>query len=231
MSFVTNYGTIEFNKELTVEAIEAVKKEFGSHADWYKDYIGCFEDGATDVELEEYSDKEMYGTLVSTVNALKPLGYVLNGCIEYYGDYGEGATYVKDNEVVEYDDQTRWHMDATDEELIKELESRGYVSVKKDHGYNNLDIFNGETSRAPGSLISDAINTLRDEYGDEDGSSLISKIIEEAERDTESDKEGVRLLHDYDDANDHDKSVMDMTLVTISGWTLKSLLHKIGIDE
>jgi hypothetical protein len=129
MSYVCNTGTVSLNKELTDEAIEAVKTQL-KNPEWYKAYLKAFKVGESEISLDEYYDKEFDETLMRTVKALAPLGYVLNGCITYFGDYGDGATYITDNAVEEYADTERWRVDCSDQELIKVLESRGYVVSK-----------------------------------------------------------------------------------------------------
>ena len=65
------------------------------------------------------------------IDNLKPLGYIINGMIEYYGDY-DGRYDVKDNVVTEIAREDFGLYDATDETLISMLEQRGYTVIKKE---------------------------------------------------------------------------------------------------
>ena len=63
----------------------------------------------------------------------KPEGYILNGIINFQGDESDDCGYIKvTNNIVEqvYDDGNVTIEDYSDNELIAELESRGYI-VKK----------------------------------------------------------------------------------------------------
>ena len=63
----------------------------------------------------------------------EPEGYILNGIINFQGDESDDCGYIKvTNNIVEqiYDDGNTTIDDYSDDELIAELESRGYI-VKK----------------------------------------------------------------------------------------------------
>ncbi len=128
MSYVMNYGTIDLNKPITKEAIEAFRNSL-KHPESYEDLISAMEEGNESIELDEYYDKYALETLTYLIDALKPLGYVLNTTIRYYGDW-EGFVVIQDNEIAERDILDAWELLATDEDLIKVLVERGYKVSK-----------------------------------------------------------------------------------------------------
>ena len=115
-------GTISANKTMT-EVIDIITDVLGNGG-WY-------------VHDNEIHFHEFYGYrfdeyLDDLVNKLKPLGYTLKGSVYSYGDYGDGR-YDLDGEEIEYIAEEDFSLhDATDEELIKILENRGYIITKKE---------------------------------------------------------------------------------------------------
>lgn len=142
---IRNSGDIDFNKELTKEAVDLLDKALS--AEWEHRYLfPCFQEGAKFASIEEYYDSDMEGTLKRIIEVLAPLGYVLNGGISYWGDY-DGTTYVDDNVVTAFDKDNKWKKEADDNEIISILEKRGYTVAKneteneKDAGLNNKDVY------------------------------------------------------------------------------------------
>ena len=123
-----NYGSIDLNKPITKEAIEAFRKSL-KDPESYEDLISAMEEGNESIKLEEYYDKYAFETLTYLIDALKPLGYVLNATIRYYGDW-EGFVVIQDNEIAEREILDAWELLATDEDLIKVLTERGYKVTK-----------------------------------------------------------------------------------------------------
>ena len=124
MSSVYNCGDIDINKTLSQDHKENVAKILGINSDTGYNHIG--DDYITLGEW--YGDLEY--ALHEVVDYLEPLGYVLNGSVSFFGDYGDGRTEVIDNEVTYEDASDFWRKDVSDEELIEVLESRGYVVAK-----------------------------------------------------------------------------------------------------
>jgi len=89
---------------------------------------------------------------------------------------------------------------------------------------SKIDIINGwaekEEVRATDAQVQAAL--------EQDGS-LIEMISEELESDSEDDSD--RLLRMYLLANEHEKATIDGVLTCITGWTMKSLLTRMGITE
>ena len=90
---------------------------------------------------------------------------------------------------------------------------------------NIFAAYETKDSRATNKLIDKAIKTC-----EEDDESIITQIMSEiASDDTD---ESVMLLSKYRAANNHDKAVIDHTLVNITGWTLKTLIKKmLGVEN
>ena len=131
MESKVNNGEIWFNKELTKEAINLLNKEFGK--EWgCEDYLSVFEEGVKSFMVDDYHDPEFDKTLERTIKVLKPLGYVLDGCIDYsdYDGCVEGTIYVENNEISVYDIEDRWKKDAVDHDIIEVLRTRGYTIIK-----------------------------------------------------------------------------------------------------
>jgi len=121
---INNVGTIELNHRLTHEAIEAllhnpITREYASECVLPGAYALCYNDDCGDV-LDEIRE---------IVNVLAPLGYVLDGEVEYYGDY-DGKIYIENNEVIDVDVTDIGLHEASDETLIQMLEDRGYTVTK-----------------------------------------------------------------------------------------------------
>ncbi len=123
-------GTLTLNKPLSKEAVDKIKStDWSKHS--YNDWKDLVEIGMTEIELEEINAKDFDGDIYSLVDEIGPLGYVLNGTIEYWGDY-EGKYYITDNECENVDISYTGLIEATDEELIEILEERGYAVTKKE---------------------------------------------------------------------------------------------------
>lgn len=121
---IYNIGTIDLDHRLTHEAIEALLKnpitrDYASECAHPGDYALVYNDDGGDL-LDEIRE---------IVNVLAPLGYVLDGEVEYYGDY-DGKIYIENNEVIDVDVTDIGLHEASDETLIQILESRGYTVTK-----------------------------------------------------------------------------------------------------
>lgn len=113
---IINMGTIELSQPLTKEAILAIN-EHPVLSDLLGDLL--FED-EWQIEVEDIYSAHFDDVARELVEVLSPLDYVLNGQIEYYGEY-EGMTYIKDNEVSEAGTLERWKEEASDDDLISAL--------------------------------------------------------------------------------------------------------------
>ncbi len=147
MSRRVNNGEIDLNKELTKEAIDRLEKEFNSG--WEQYYFRTFEEGESTIVVDDYYESCFENTVERTINVLKPLGYILNGYIDYRED-GDGTIYVEDNEdneVSVYDIEDCWKKNAMDNDIIEVLKARGYTVTKnepeaeKDADLNNKDVY------------------------------------------------------------------------------------------
>lgn len=120
---IINTGTIKANKKFEdkqMKIIESVLDEVGGDIEIY----------FNEINFNDYYDAELSCALKDLCILLSKDGYVLNGCVEYYGDF-DGKIFIKNNSVKEYDIRDIWKYDATDEEIIKVLESRGYIITLK----------------------------------------------------------------------------------------------------
>lgn len=124
---ISGSGTIDLNQPLTTEAVKLVKsvgeKEYLS---WTKDVS----EGDWEINLDDINAKCFDGEFLSIVEVLAPLGYILNGCVEYWGDY-DGKYYITDNKIENIDIAQTGLYEATDEELIEILTERGYTVTKE----------------------------------------------------------------------------------------------------
>lgn len=121
---IRNSGTIKLNKPLTQEALDALLKE----EEGIVEDLGIKE-GDADIEFCDYCDSELDSTLESVIETLSPLDYVLNGSVDYYGNY-DGKTFVTDNVVESASVESLWEYEASDEHIIEVLEKRGYKVTK-----------------------------------------------------------------------------------------------------
>lgn len=80
------------------------------------------------VEINEDGDIEE--KLRKVVNVFTALDIYINVSVNYYGDY-EGRYIVSDGDLVDLDKTEVAIMDSSDNDLIKELESRGYTVTKE----------------------------------------------------------------------------------------------------
>lgn len=84
-------------------------------------------DGMYTVEINEDGDIEE--KLRKVVNVFTALDIYINVSVNYYGDY-EGRYIVSDGDLVDLDKTEVAIMDSDDNDLIKELENRGYTVTK-----------------------------------------------------------------------------------------------------
>ena len=119
---VMNAGTITANKPFTEEAKAFIVEEFGTP----NDYRYFIEEDA--IEFVEYYGANLDESFEFIIKHLAPLGYVLNGSVEYYYDF-EGRYDIKENKVTAMTKEEAIISDAYDRTLISELERRGYTVV------------------------------------------------------------------------------------------------------
>ena len=79
------------------------------------------------VEINEDGDIEE--KLRKVVNVFTALDIYIDVSVNYYGDY-EGRYIVSDGDLVDLDKTEVAIMDSSDNDLIKELENRGYTVTK-----------------------------------------------------------------------------------------------------
>lgn len=122
MGYIVNVGEININEEVSEEAMQLINN-----------FLGCdtaAEAGSDVLVFEEYYDKYFDETLQELFEKLKPYGYIFNGTVGFYGDW-EGRTIIENNEIYQIDRNDMAIMDASDQELIYELERRGYIIAGK----------------------------------------------------------------------------------------------------
>ena len=121
MSAPFNQGEIKINKPIVPKAKEII--------------IRCLDICEKDIGYDRiYIDFQQYdleNDIEKMINELRPFRYLLNGSISYFGD-SEGRIDITDNivEVIPIEEYALH--DATDEDLIRILEGRGYVVNKKE---------------------------------------------------------------------------------------------------
>lgn len=125
--------TIYYNGTLTVVdksginvSSENIRKALGTSLD--SSYF--------DTGVVTFEDELMGGNFIEDfVCEAKKREWVVNGSVDYYGDY-EGRLVVADNQVTDMDIDSAIIADASDEALISELKQRGYEILPKMCGYN-----------------------------------------------------------------------------------------------
>lgn len=122
---IANSGYIFTNKPLTEEALQALKNQEDFDNELLECLYGNYPGNADTFEIEEWYENCFEDQLEAMVAALAPLGYVLNGEIQYWGDY-DGKIYVQNNKVITVDIADTGLYEASDAELIQILEQRGY---------------------------------------------------------------------------------------------------------
>ena len=80
-------------------------------------------------ELDEFHG-DIEDGLSSIVNSFGVFDVPVDVNVDYWGDY-KGRYVVIDGELVNLDENEIFYMDAEDNDLIKELESRGYKVTKE----------------------------------------------------------------------------------------------------
>lgn len=123
--WVINTGGITANKPFDAAALNVLENE----CSWF-DNKWLPEFGDIHIEFEGVMDSAFDEVLEEIVQKLKPLGYVFNGEVQYYGDY-EGKIYVENNKITLRSIEDTGLYEACDAELIQMLKDRGYIVTKK----------------------------------------------------------------------------------------------------
>lgn len=122
-------GELETSQPLTEEAVKAIEEIFA-------DSCGCdsvfaalhgTKIGITDFLTGSYADD----LIAELVEKLSDLGITLEGSVSYYGDYDGRYKFNGDGTFADLDKDECAIADASDESLIAEIESRGYIVEKK----------------------------------------------------------------------------------------------------
>lgn len=92
-----------------------------------EDNVSVYEASAT-ASIDECGDIER--KLNKVVDAFTALDISIDVSVSYYGDYN-GRYIVRDGELVDLDKTEVAIMDSSDNDLIKELENRGYTVTKE----------------------------------------------------------------------------------------------------
>lgn len=123
--FLENTGSINLHKDIEEEDLKVIKEFSASHG--YEDFeIGVWAYAPSEIQIyiEEQIDKEFLDELKTTIEAL---GYDIlsSSYIETYGDH-KGGWFFEDGEFIFRDENAMAIHWASDEQLIKEIEKRGY---------------------------------------------------------------------------------------------------------
>ena len=120
--YIFNNGEIKTNKAITEEAKEIIESILGEE--------NVCDVGESTIYIDEYCKSDFETVIANVIEEIKTLGYVLNGNIDYFGEY-DGRVVIEDNNVTVMSEDECVINDAGDQELITELESRGYeVTIK-----------------------------------------------------------------------------------------------------
>lgn len=92
-----------------------------------EDNVSVYEASAT-ASIDEYGYIER--KLNKVVDAFTALDISIDVSVNYYGDYN-GRYIVRDGDLVDLDKTEVAIMDSSDNDLIKELENRGYTVTKE----------------------------------------------------------------------------------------------------
>lgn len=123
--WIMNTGGITANKPFDAAALNVLNSNCSLFdRKWLPDF------GDIHIEFEDVMDGSFEEVLEEIVQKLKPLGYVFNGQVAYYGDY-EGKIYVENNKITLRSIEDTGLYEACDAELIQMLEDRGYIVMKK----------------------------------------------------------------------------------------------------
>ena len=118
-----NSGEIDFNMPLNDVAIAAIQ-EFYAYADDYG-----FDVGDMTWYIEDEPGNNFEDDVHDMIDILAPLDYVLNGEVQYYGDYN-GKIYIENNKITLRNIEDTGLYEADDLTLIEMLEERGYTVTK-----------------------------------------------------------------------------------------------------
>ena len=120
-------GEISLNKPLDKEAITLLQNTKGITYECFKEA----EEGDESFSVNEgNAGSWLDGEVETVIEKLSPLGYILNGDLDRWGDY-DGMMYITNNQMQEYDDEDKWVVEASDEELANVLRERGYQVLPK----------------------------------------------------------------------------------------------------
>jgi len=124
MSAPFNYGHINFNKPINQNVADVIEEIFDLK-------LGRdFDIGGTEITIDYYQSWNLDSDIDKIIKHIAPLGYVLNGCIYYYGDDCDGRYDIINNITEDIPKEEFALHDASDEELISILEGRGYTVIK-----------------------------------------------------------------------------------------------------
>lgn len=121
--YIVNFGQIKTNKPITEEAKEIIEAVIGEN--------DLCDVGGDVIQVDEVYDRDFDVTIENLIEKIKPMGYVLDGDIDYSGDY-EGVIAIRANEVEIIPQEEMAIRNADDNRLIREIESRGYTVTKRD---------------------------------------------------------------------------------------------------
>lgn len=128
MSAPINSGTITANKPFTNEAVAIIEDILGDPS---RSGCGGYALHGANIEFYEYYTYDLEEFLLNITDRLKPLGFTLTGCVEYFSDWGnDGRIDVGGGNVSSLSREEFALHDADDDTLIEILSQRGYSVTK-----------------------------------------------------------------------------------------------------
>lgn len=127
MSAPMNSGTITANKPFNKEAVAIIEDVLGEQS---RSGCGGYTLYGDSIEFHEYYTYDLEEFLSGITDRLKPLGFTLTGCVEYFGDWGDGRIDVDGDTVSSLSREEFALHDADDDTLIEILSQRGYTVTK-----------------------------------------------------------------------------------------------------
>ncbi len=141
--YMEGSGTIDLNKPLTKKAADAVNKIGKAN---YLNWAEKARKGDTEFVIDDSDSlKEFDADFLNIDEAISPLGYVMNGRVDYWGDY-EGCYLIDDSNIEEIDKEDFSLRFSDDQIIAEEMKRRGYVFFKPEEGLKiSVTVNNGGT--------------------------------------------------------------------------------------
>lgn len=118
---IYNNGVLTASEDFSPEAKEKINELFGEDVHVSKNKL----------EFCEYPGSGLDEDIQHLVNFLAQSGITLDGQVEFYWD-DEGIYSIESGNCVIYPHDETWKVKASDEELSKAMEKRGFIVAKRD---------------------------------------------------------------------------------------------------